>query len=229
MIAWGLGIIAVGCESEAIRAGFDRSTAGAPSEEAGASTAGGAGSAGAPGQSEGGADGNGYAGGTSSGGSPAGSTGGAAGEGGARDVPGNAGMSSSGGAATGGTPGVDPPSEGGTSGAPAAEGGAGGSAPEPVFPCNVRAIIENKCQRCHQEPLRNGAPFPLLTWSDTRAEYGVQLVYQAMIRAIETDFMPFTELELDPPVEPLTPSEKRTLLDWLEAGAEPAEAPPACN
>jgi hypothetical protein len=92
-----------------------------------------------------------------------------------------------------------------------------------MFPCEVEAILERKCQRCHQDPPQNYAPFPLLTWSDTRASYGVQLVYQAMLPAIESDFMPYTELDLEPPVQPLTANEKETLLDWLEGGAEPVE------
>ena len=102
----------------------------------------------------------------------------------------------------------------------ASEGGAAGEG-APDFPCAVRAAIEAKCQRCHNDPPRNGAPFPLLTWEHTRAAYGPILVYEAMLPAIESDFMPFTELELDPPVEPLTPSEKTTLVTWLEAGALP--------
>jgi hypothetical protein len=117
---------------------------------------------------------------------------------------------------------------GGTGGAggdtsAAGEGGEG----EPDFPCPVRRIIETKCQRCHQDPPRNGAPFPLLTWENTRAEYGTRLVYEAMLPAIESDFMPFTQLELDPPVEPLTPDEKSTMLDWLESGA-PSVPGPSC-
>ena len=93
-----------------------------------------------------------------------------------------------------------------------------------MFPCEIEAILKSKCQRCHQDPPQNYAPFPLIVWSDTRRSYGVQLVYQAMLPAIESDFMPYTELELDPPVQPLTNDEKETLLDWLEAGAEPVEA-----
>jgi len=102
----------------------------------------------------------------------------------------------------------------------AGEAGAGGEG-APDFPCAVRAAIEAKCQRCHNDPPRNTAPFPLMTWENTRARYGTQLVYEAMLPAIETDFMPFMELDLDPPVQPLTPSEKTTLVTWLEAGALP--------
>jgi len=111
----------------------------------------------------------------------------------------------------------------GGTGAGTGNAGEGGAAGEGAldFPCDVRAVIEAKCQRCHADPPRNRAPFPLMTWEHTRAPYGTQLVYEAMLPAIETDFMPLTELDLEPPVQPLTPSEKTTMLTWLEAGALP--------
>jgi cytochrome c5 len=108
----------------------------------------------------------------------------------------------------------------------AGDAGCAGAAPR--FPREVAAAIEAKCQRCHAQPPQNGAPFPLLTWEDTHASYGQQLVYQAMLPAIEKGIMPFTELKLDPPVEPLTADEKALLLNWLGDGAPPAEAA-ACN
>ncbi len=123
---------------------------------------------------------------------------------------------SSGTAATGGTP------------ADGSDGEGGSTSDSPRFPCEVEAVIQAKCQRCHDQPPKNGAPFPLLTWEDTRGPYGTKLVYQAMLPAIETDFMPLTQLKLDPPVEPLTPEEKTLLLDWLAAGA-PAEFGVACD
>jgi hypothetical protein len=93
----------------------------------------------------------------------------------------------------------------------------------------VRSAIESKCQRCHTRPPENGAPFPLLTWEDTRAPYGRQVVYEAMLGAIESGFMPLVELSLSPPVEDLTPAEKTTLLTWLRAGAAPERSGAACD
>lgn len=113
------------------------------------------------------------------------------------------------------------PSEGG---APS-EAGAPGA---PDFPCDVRRVLEAKCQRCHQRPPANGAPFPLLTWNDTRATYGKQLVYEAMLVAVESGFMPLVELELTPPVEDLTSAEKTTLVSWLENGAPPDTSDGGC-
>ena len=126
---------------------------------------------------------------------------------------------------------LDPADAGaaGGSGGAAGDGGPGpgdgGTGSEADFPCDVRAVIESSCQRCHTDPPRNGAPFPLLTWQDTRAEYGVQLVYEAMLPAVESDFMPLRGLGLDPPVEALSDQEKTTLVDWLEAGAPPVFDP----
>lgn len=117
----------------------------------------------------------------------------------------------------------------GTSGTQAAGSGGGGSSGlEPQFPCEVEDVIEAKCQRCHNQLLENGAPFPLLTWEDTRREYGLQLVYEAMLPAIESGFMPLTQLPLEPPVEPLGPQEKTLLLDWLADGA-PAAFDASCD
>jgi len=123
----------------------------------------------------------------------------------------------------------DPVGEGGSAegGSSTGQPGAGGSA-TPHFPCEVEDVIVAKCQRCHDDPQLNGAPFPLLVWEDTRRPYGLVLVYEAMLPAIETDFMPLTQLDLEPPVESLTPDEKELMLDWLRSGA-PAVLGPACD
>jgi hypothetical protein len=114
---------------------------------------------------------------------------------------------------------------GGTSGAAGSGGAACTPDPtiaDPVLPCEIDAILEAKCRRCHSEPQQNSAPFPLLTWEDTQAEYSGKLIYVRMHNAVNTDFMPLTALQLDPPVEKLTAAEKDTLLAWLVC-AEPAD------
>jgi uncharacterized membrane protein len=126
-------------------------------------------------------------------------------------------------AGVGGTSAGTPSAGAGGAGA----GGAGGSA-EPAFPCDVSRIIEAKCVRCHSDPPENGAPFPLLTWEDTQKPYGRVLVHDAMLVAVESGFMPLTELELSPPVEDLTTSERTDLLSWLRAGAEPDRSGATC-
>lgn len=84
--------------------------------------------------------------------------------------------------------------------------------------CAARAVLQAKCQRCHDEPQQNGAPFPLLTYADT------QVVDRAgtprsdkMKAALESDYMPPQFLKLTPEVEPLSDEERSTLLDWLSA------------
>jgi uncharacterized membrane protein len=94
--------------------------------------------------------------------------------------------------------------------------------------CAARAVLRDKCQRCHQEPTLNGAPFALLTYDDTQVvdRKGVPR-YQRMMAAIDSDYMPPTFLELEPAVEPLAESERATLLDWL--ASDPPLDNPDCE
>jgi hypothetical protein len=93
----------------------------------------------------------------------------------------------------------------------------------PVFPCDIAAVLSSRCWRCHTQPQQNGAPFPLLTWQDTRASYLDTPIWRLMIQAVSTDYMPFMgDPKLKPPVQPLSASQKQTLLDWLHQGGPPA-------
>jgi hypothetical protein len=93
--------------------------------------------------------------------------------------------------------------------------------------CDVAPILASRCQRCHQSPPTNGAPFSLSTYADTQeatpitAEPGRKR-WQDMLKAVENGSMPFLRLPLEPPVSPLSCAEKSTLLTWLEHGAAPA-------
>jgi len=85
-----------------------------------------------------------------------------------------------------------------------------------------------KCQRCHGNPLTNGAPVPFLTYEDTQARYGMtnEKYSDVMLQVVEKDIMPFVALNkgdnpIMPPVEPLTSAEKETLVAWLKQGAQP--------
>lgn len=112
---------------------------------------------------------------------------------------------------------------GGSGGSASTDGaGAPGSPDEGPTWCEAFAVIERKCQRCHHEPPENGAPFAFMTYDDTQVldRRGVPR-YERMLQAVESDFMPATWLELDPPVEALDSAEKALLLDWLARGAEP--------
>ncbi len=100
------------------------------------------------------------------------------------------------------------------------------------FPCDVAPIIESKCQRCHDQPdalatcLANNScvqgPFPLLTWSDTRRPLYASRVIDFLPDAIAKKEMPDMEVMLDPPVEPLTDAEYKTMLAWARACAPAA-------
>lgn len=88
------------------------------------------------------------------------------------------------------------------------------------IPCAVDAVLEAKCRRCHTDPTVNGAPFPLLKWETLFEPYGTRVVYEAMVGALESDFMPLCAEgkcgTFDPPVAALTAEEKETLLNWLD-------------
>jgi hypothetical protein len=133
-------------------------------------------------------------------------------------------------------------SGGGGSGGAVGSGGANaGCSDDPgktgAYPCDVGAIIEAKCQRCHQtedalsECHAAGTcvkgPFSLLTWADTRVLYGGTPVYEHIPRVVKSGAMPFMASDISPPVEALTESEKTTLIEWAEGCAPPAAA--ACR
>jgi hypothetical protein len=86
------------------------------------------------------------------------------------------------------------------------------------LPCDVDDVLAKKCRRCHAIPPRHGAPFPLFTWTELQATRSSQPLYQVVARVVQTGFMPL-RIPANPPVEPLTDSEKKTLLDWAGAGA----------
>jgi hypothetical protein len=126
-------------------------------------------------------------------------------------------------APTGIVPSGDDDANGGRAGESAngSASGAGASGSAPTF-CEALEVIRRKCQRCHADPPANGAPFSLLTYDDTQVvdRRGVPR-FERMRAAVESDYMPATFLELEPPVAPLESAEKALLLAWLER-AEPA-------
>lgn len=107
-------------------------------------------------------------------------------------------------------------------------GGGGSGAGDAIQFCDALEVARAKCQGCHTEPPKNGAPVPFLTYDDFQAPYGASgITYgQVAIRLVKEDIMPYVTLNdpptsLMPPVEPLTAEEKATLLGWLEQGAKP--------
>jgi hypothetical protein len=78
---------------------------------------------------------------------------------------------------------------------------------------DVEPIIQDKCLRCHGDPRKNGAPVSFTTYG---AVYDERIAIEMKIRGGD---MPPTYLDLSPPVEDLSSSEREMLLDWLDSGA----------
>lgn len=102
------------------------------------------------------------------------------------------------------------------------------------FPCDIAPIIEKKCQRCHNSPdviakcfadkTCDMGPFPLLTWSDTRRHFATQRVVDFLPEVIERKVMPEMNVDIQPPVEPLTDDEYKKMVSWVRSCAPPAAA-----
>ncbi len=111
-------------------------------------------------------------------------------------------------------------------------GGTGGTADTcpPVaqsgdFPCDVFAVVHQRCNPCHQMPPSNGAPFPLLTYEDTQQVYVPgKLVFQQMYDQIQPGAQPRMPLGGQ-----LTDAEMATLGGWLAMCAPPVPAGTGCG
>lgn len=103
-------------------------------------------------------------------------------------------------------------------------GGDGGTqCPPPTvgdLPCPVAEVLQAKCQRCHQDPPLNHAPWPLKSFEDTQQPYGTtgKRRYERMAMVIEPDGVPHMPLGQAPQ---LTPDELQTLRSWFAACAPP--------
>lgn len=94
--------------------------------------------------------------------------------------------------------------------------------------CEARAVLVRSCQRCHGEEPSNGAPFPLVTYEDTQASNKKgKARFQTIAQVVESELMPPTYLELDPPVAALKSADRKLLLAWCEQGA-PGDADDDC-
>ncbi|HKY37277.1 MAG TPA: hypothetical protein VJN18_15140 [Polyangiaceae bacterium] len=101
------------------------------------------------------------------------------------------------------------------------EGSGGNTATGGPTWCEVRAVLQARCWRCHVGEGVNGAPFPLETYEDTQVQDAPGPRWQRMQAMVEDDKMPPSDAVLSPPAQPVTASEKGLLLAWFEAGAEP--------
>lgn len=117
---------------------------------------------------------------------------------------------------------------GGGGGADAGAGAAAACDPTPQsgdFPCDVFAIIHAHCHACHADPPQNNAPFPLLTYADTQAEFHPgKLRFQQMYDQIQPEAAPRMPIG-----DSLSDAEMKTLGDWLAACAPPAPAGTGCG
>jgi len=109
-------------------------------------------------------------------------------------------------------------------------GGAGAAAACPIdpqtgdFPCEVFAVVHQRCNPCHQDPPQNGAPFPLLTYEDTQQAYTPgKLRFQQMYDQIQPAAAPRMPLGGS-----LTDAELATLAGWLAACAPPEPQGAGC-
>ncbi len=87
--------------------------------------------------------------------------------------------------------------------------------------CEVRQVLQEKCQRCHVGDGEHGAPFPLESYADTQVEMGSRKRWEFMQAAVEGGTMPPPGIELEPPAEKPTAAERELLLSWFEEGAKP--------
>lgn len=83
--------------------------------------------------------------------------------------------------------------------------------------CDIVPILDESCRRCHTDPPVHGAPFPLATYEEVQAKAA------RMHHAVETDYMPYQGIALEPPVESLSSADKTNLLEWLAADAPRGE------
>ncbi|HMJ15183.1 MAG TPA: hypothetical protein VK524_27400 [Polyangiaceae bacterium] len=95
--------------------------------------------------------------------------------------------------------------------------------PAPAIPCNVQTVLAAKCQTCHSDPVKNGAPFPLMTYAQTQENAPGWNVpkWQRMRDRVNANTMP--------PVVggiALTSAERSTLTGWFNANAPAGTACP---
>jgi len=103
----------------------------------------------------------------------------------------------------GGTGGAAGTMTGGNGGATGGTGGGGTAAGG--LPCNVKDLMQTRCQSCHSSPPRNGAPFSLVSFSDVQAHA------QAALTDMTNGVMP-----LGGPRS--TSAELKVMSDWIAAG-----------
>ena len=114
------------------------------------------------------------------------------------------------------------PSGGSDGGGKKASGSAGGAA----VPCDVQAVLTQKCGQCHGDPTKFGAPFSLVTHADLMTPVEDQdgkTRLQVVLERVQDDAMPMPPA----PNTRLTASQIKTLQSWLDDGAPASDS--ACG
>jgi len=99
------------------------------------------------------------------------------------------------------------------------------------LPCDVSAVFQTHCQKCHTSPKPappDNGPFPLRTYENLTAPFGTTslLIWQRVAQVIEPNNFP----HMPPPTEPqLTPSDFDTLHAWFDACAPAVAEGSGCD
>lgn len=89
------------------------------------------------------------------------------------------------------------------------------------LPCDVRAILADRCQICHGAKPSNGAPFPLVSYRDlTRTNTAGVVIAQRVLTRIKSPTSPMPPM----PGEPLTAAEIALFEAWATAGTPTSKA-----
>jgi hypothetical protein len=106
--------------------------------------------------------------------------------------------------------------------------GDGDHAAKPELPCDVRLVLSQHCQGCHQTPGQFGAPMPLLDYADLHAatpDDPSTPVYKTLHARVHDAQSP-----MPPPPNPVLEADELKVLDaWVKKGAPPAKADDQCS
>jgi hypothetical protein len=101
--------------------------------------------------------------------------------------------------------------------------GSGGGAATTDLPCDVDAILEANCRKCHAATPAFGAPMPLVTHANLTAPAvsdPSRKVYELVGKRTHDDARPMPQ----PPNPRLDAEDQKVLDDWIAAGAKASSA-----
>ncbi|HXS18648.1 MAG TPA: hypothetical protein VN764_15730 [Polyangiaceae bacterium] len=85
--------------------------------------------------------------------------------------------------------------------------------PDSLTYCDVEPVFVATCERCHGTPLQYGAPIEL-------NNYDQVYQFRASIRSVvKSEYMPYLDSDISPPVEKLSETEKDLIVHWVDQGA----------